>query len=356
MAGGAVHGSLYMDFFGGATNQAMRLRTASIEIDWKTRSIMAGLEKPIFNPREPTSLAQVGISPLTGTGNLWLWLPQVRAEQDFAFGRSSGLRAQVGVLQTRERCLTRARPCPARWSRPVRRWRAASSSSTTSTTIGGWNSPPASTPARPTSAASRCRPACSPLDWFFNPWRPVEFSGAFYSGRKCGAARQRLRPGVLRVWPLTRQPSRASADGARSRSTPCRASTSTSSPASRTTRTAILNDGRIGKNLLLRRKRLLPHSAECSSSRSKARSCGPCILGRDSASTTTMIWRSLTAFSLLLALGVPAVSRATSPERSRSRTRMTRRVRKSKDYSGVVIWLLAGRPGRAARRRRGTSR
>ena len=47
--------------------------------------MMVGLEKPIFNPREPSSLAQVGISPLTGAGNLWLWLPQVRFEQDFSF-------------------------------------------------------------------------------------------------------------------------------------------------------------------------------------------------------------------------------------------------------------------------------
>jgi hypothetical protein len=70
IAGGAVHGSVYMDFFAGANNQAMRIRTGSIEIDWKTRSIMAGIEKPIFNPREPSSLAQVGISPLTGAGNL----------------------------------------------------------------------------------------------------------------------------------------------------------------------------------------------------------------------------------------------------------------------------------------------
>ena len=70
-------------------------------LDWKTRSIMAGLEKPIFNPREPSSLAQVGISPLTGAGNLWLWLPQVRFEQDLRFGanyrasRASGRRADA---------------------------------------------------------------------------------------------------------------------------------------------------------------------------------------------------------------------------------------------------------------------
>src|SRR5207248_5736340 len=72
--GGTVHGSLYMDFFGGSgqlLDQLMRIRTGSIEIDWKSRSITAGLEKPIFAPREPNSLAQVGVSPLTGAGNLW---------------------------------------------------------------------------------------------------------------------------------------------------------------------------------------------------------------------------------------------------------------------------------------------
>ena len=55
-----------------------------------------GVEKPIFNPREPSSLAQVGVSPLTGAGNLWLWLPQVRVEQDFSFGAATGLRAAGG--------------------------------------------------------------------------------------------------------------------------------------------------------------------------------------------------------------------------------------------------------------------
>src|SRR5947209_5859939 len=99
--GGKVSGSVYMDFYGGPEWQ-MHVRTAHVEVAWKDRSVMAGLEKPIFNPREPSSLAQVGISPLTGAGNLWLWLPQVRAEQDFRWGSSSGLRAQVGAVQTRE--------------------------------------------------------------------------------------------------------------------------------------------------------------------------------------------------------------------------------------------------------------
>jgi hypothetical protein len=182
IAGGHVHGSFYMDFFAGANNQAMRIRTGSIEIDWKTRSIMAGIEKPIFNPREPSSLAQVGISPLTGSGNLWLWLPQVRAEQDFAFGRSSGLRAQVGVLQTREvlpypgavvpGTLEPARPAlEGRFEAfhkidDDRRIEFAPGFHASTTHVGG------------ISLTSRV----FSMDWFFNPWRRLEFSGAFYKG------------------------------------------------------------------------------------------------------------------------------------------------------------------------------
>ncbi len=42
--GGTVHGSIYMDFFtGGVTfNSTLRLRTGSINLDWKTRSVMVG--------------------------------------------------------------------------------------------------------------------------------------------------------------------------------------------------------------------------------------------------------------------------------------------------------------------------
>src|SRR5262249_981763 len=71
-------------------------------IDWKSRSFMVGLEKPIFAPREPNSLAQVGVSPLTGTGNLWLWVPQAKFEQKFQFGEKTRLRAQVGMIATHE--------------------------------------------------------------------------------------------------------------------------------------------------------------------------------------------------------------------------------------------------------------
>lgn len=103
--GGKVAGSVYMDFFGGSAsslNHLMRLRTATVSLDWERTSILVGQEKPIISPRNPDSLAQVGVSPLTGAGNLWLWQPQIRIEHRVGFGRSSGLRAQAGVFQTRQ--------------------------------------------------------------------------------------------------------------------------------------------------------------------------------------------------------------------------------------------------------------
>ncbi|MBZ5727309.1 MAG: hypothetical protein LAP87_20210 [Acidobacteriia bacterium] len=183
--GGDVHGSVYMDFFDGSTtlDQFMRLRTASLEIDWKDRSVLAGIEKPIFNPREPNSLAQMGVSPLTSTGNLWLWVPQVRVEQDFSFAAATGLRARLGVVQTNEigpyagsepgGSVERARPgLEGRFEfyhnfDDERRLEFAPGFHVSTTHIGGMSIPS----------------QVFSLDWFFNPWQRVEFSGAFFTGQ-----------------------------------------------------------------------------------------------------------------------------------------------------------------------------
>jgi hypothetical protein len=103
--GGKVTGSAYIDFFGGTSaslNQMLRLRVASINAVWKNTTVSVALDKPILAPREPDSLAQVGVSPLTSAGNLWLWQPQVRVEQRFAFGDEAGVNAQLGVYETAE--------------------------------------------------------------------------------------------------------------------------------------------------------------------------------------------------------------------------------------------------------------
>jgi hypothetical protein len=181
--GGTVHGSVYMDFGQGGINGTMRMRTASLELEWKHTSIMAGLEKPIFNPREPASLAQLAISPLTGAGNLWLWLPQVRVEHDISFTRTTGLRAQAGIVETREVApYTGATPgSTLEANRPGaegrfeffhnidedRRFEIAPGFHTSTTHFGGMSTP--------SSLFS--------LDWFANPVRRIELTGAFYNGK-----------------------------------------------------------------------------------------------------------------------------------------------------------------------------
>ncbi|HEX3878315.1 MAG TPA: hypothetical protein VHW24_15090 [Bryobacteraceae bacterium] len=182
--GGTVNGSLAMDFFTGGVsfNSTFRLRTGWINLDWKTTKITVGIDKPIFNPREPVSLAQVGVSPLTGAGNLWLWLPQARVEHDFAFTKRTGLRARVGIVQTHEASPYSGSNVPVRMesARPGaegrfefyhnidddRRLELAGGFHTSQTHAGGF-----SIPSRVYSG-----------DWFYNPFRRLEWSGEFFSG------------------------------------------------------------------------------------------------------------------------------------------------------------------------------
>lgn len=103
LLGGEISGSLAMDFFGGSTsalNHTVRLRTATIRLDWSNTSLLVGQDKPLISPRTPISLAQVGVPPLTDAGDLWVWQPQIRIEHRFGLGPNSGVQAQLGVFQT----------------------------------------------------------------------------------------------------------------------------------------------------------------------------------------------------------------------------------------------------------------
>lgn len=105
VAGAQVSGRLQLDLFGGTLNiqnHLLRLRLADISLHWKSRSLTFAVDKPIFNPREPDSLSQLGIPLLANSGNLWLWQPQVRYEERVRFTETSGLRARIGVYQTNE--------------------------------------------------------------------------------------------------------------------------------------------------------------------------------------------------------------------------------------------------------------
>jgi hypothetical protein len=187
--GGKVSGSMFMDFYGGAgdpLNQYFRIRTASVNFDWKNTSLMVGQEKPIISPREPNSLAQVVVSPLTNAGNLWLWQPQVRIEQRFTLGEGTTLRAQAGVYQSRETAsivppeyagtLEERRPAYQgrfefghEWAGGFQLAIAPGVHAATSHVAG-------------TSVASRMLS----VDWRLKPVSKIEFTGMFFAGKNVG--------------------------------------------------------------------------------------------------------------------------------------------------------------------------
>ena len=191
-AGGRVSGSLYLDFFGGsssALNHLVRLRTASIQVDWKNTSVLVGQEKPIISPRDPNSYAQVGVSPLTGAGNLWLWQPQIRFEQRFSFDENTGIKAQAGVFQT---SLLNSTTNADNYATPVPGQQSENSSPGGEARLEFWREwketgrleiaggfhvnhnhvGPFSLPSNVYS-----------LDWFFRPVSKLEFSGMYFHGR-----------------------------------------------------------------------------------------------------------------------------------------------------------------------------
>src|SRR5579871_4723772 len=103
--GGQVAGELNLDFFGGSLNSQnnlARIRTANISLNWARRSLTFALDKPIFSPRNPDSLSQLGVPALANSGNLWLSQPQLRYEERMQFNASTGLQARLGVYETND--------------------------------------------------------------------------------------------------------------------------------------------------------------------------------------------------------------------------------------------------------------
>ena len=101
--GGQVHGSLSLDFWAqNGTNDIFRIRRGVLSFDWKNRSVIVGQDKSLMAPLQPTSFVWVGIPPLSGAGNLWLWRPQVRYEERVPFSTNTRAVLQAAVLETDE--------------------------------------------------------------------------------------------------------------------------------------------------------------------------------------------------------------------------------------------------------------
>ncbi len=101
--GGRVNGFLSMDFYGGeGSSYEFRIRRGVVSFDWKNRSLTFGQDKSIIAPLQPTSFARVGVPPLSGAGNLWLWRPQVTYEERIPLSPSTKATLQASIFETDE--------------------------------------------------------------------------------------------------------------------------------------------------------------------------------------------------------------------------------------------------------------
>jgi hypothetical protein len=142
LAGAKTSANVQFDFAGGFPSTpngvnfgAARLQTASLRLDWKQTSLIAGQDSLFISPLSPTSFASLAIPALAYAGNLWGWTPQVRVEHRFDLANQQTLTVQAGILdnldweppynsftrtlQAGEQSGQPAYAMRAAWSRPV---------------------------------------------------------------------------------------------------------------------------------------------------------------------------------------------------------------------------------------------
>jgi len=105
VAGAKTTADLQVDLAGGfppvpngINSGLVRLRTATMRMDWTNTSVVVGQDAIFFSPNSPTSFATLAIPALTYAGNLWSWVPQIRVEHKVALGEESSLIFQGGIL------------------------------------------------------------------------------------------------------------------------------------------------------------------------------------------------------------------------------------------------------------------
>src|SRR5271167_3285437 len=103
--GARSSGSVNFDFGGGfpatynGVNSALvRLRTATVRLDWRDTSVIAGQDGLFISPQAPTSFASLIVPALTYSGNLWSWTPQLRVEHRVELSNHSNVSLQGGIL------------------------------------------------------------------------------------------------------------------------------------------------------------------------------------------------------------------------------------------------------------------
>ena len=142
IAGAKSSADIQLDFAGGFPSTGngvnfgiVRMQTASLHLDWKNTSIIAGQDALFISPLSPTSFASLATPTFGYAGNLWAWTPQLRVEHRFALADQQTFTVQAGVLdnldwefparsfyrypQAGERSAQPAYAVRTAWSRPI---------------------------------------------------------------------------------------------------------------------------------------------------------------------------------------------------------------------------------------------
>jgi outer membrane murein-binding lipoprotein Lpp len=82
----------------GVNSGLVRLRTATIRLDWKNTDVVVGQDQLFFAPNSPTSFASLIVPALSYSGNLWAWTPQMRVEHRIPVSDQSTFTVQGGIL------------------------------------------------------------------------------------------------------------------------------------------------------------------------------------------------------------------------------------------------------------------
>ena len=107
IAGARTSADLNLDFAGGLPSTAngvwmglVRMRTATVRLDWTNTSLVVGQDRMFFVPLAPASLASLATPALSYAGNLWGWTPQVRVDHRVVLSDASSLSFQGGILDS----------------------------------------------------------------------------------------------------------------------------------------------------------------------------------------------------------------------------------------------------------------
>ena len=102
--GARSSGEVNMDFYGGIPYSnygtaagIIRLRTATMRLNWDRDTVEIGFTDPLISPLNPTSYATVAEPSLAWAGNLWTWSSQASYEHRFGSAASPHLAWQAGL-------------------------------------------------------------------------------------------------------------------------------------------------------------------------------------------------------------------------------------------------------------------